>query len=122
VLAAAESPKAATCDRLLVFGAFLVWPFLADGAFTIFRRLRRGENIFKAHRSHLYQRLAIAGRTHREIACLYGLLAVVGALAGWALIRKIPGSMMFGMLGLAGLFVALWRWTTACEKRAGLVP
>jgi hypothetical protein len=44
------------------------------------------ENIFKAHRSHLYQRLVFAGREHRTVTIVYGALAVVGsALACWVI-------------------------------------
>jgi hypothetical protein len=34
--------------------------------------LGRGENILQAHRSHLYQRLVIAGQTHRRVTLVYG--------------------------------------------------
>lgn len=63
--------------------ALLLWPFLFDGAFTIIRRLFKGENIFEAHRSHLYQRLNIIGWNHKKITLLYSLfilLSIVTAL------------------------------------------
>ncbi|MFM8290573.1 MAG: MraY family glycosyltransferase [Planctomycetia bacterium] len=56
-----------------------MWPFIFDTILTLGRRIRRGENILQAHRSHLYQRLVIAGWSHRSVAVLYGLLAAVGA-------------------------------------------
>lgn len=56
--------------------------FLYDGGFTILRRIRRRENIFQAHRSHLYQRLIQAGLSHAKVTGLYLLLhAAVGVLA-----------------------------------------
>lgn len=62
-------------------------PFILDTGLTLVRRLVARENIFQAHRSHLYQRLVIAGWSHRAVAALYGLLAVIaGALA----ILKMP--------------------------------
>lgn len=48
-------------------GIFL-WFFLADGAFTIIRRLLKGEKIWVAHRSHLYQRLVMKGYSHAKVA------------------------------------------------------
>src|SRR5436853_3292656 len=33
----------------------LVWPLVFDTAYTMLRRIRKGENILAAHRSHLYQ-------------------------------------------------------------------
>ena len=64
--------------RLALAGILVVWPFVFDSSFTFVRRLRRGENVFQAHRSHLYQRLVLAGYSHQFVTCLYGVLAVVG--------------------------------------------
>jgi UDP-N-acetylmuramyl pentapeptide phosphotransferase/UDP-N-acetylglucosamine-1-phosphate transferase len=61
-----------------------MWPFIFDTAYTILRRLRNRENIFQAHRSHLYQRLTIAGWSHRAVASLYGGLAAMSAAIGIA--------------------------------------
>ncbi|MFM8804612.1 MAG: hypothetical protein ACKOK8_12000 [Planctomycetia bacterium] len=47
-------------------------------------KMRAGENIFQAHRSHLYQRLVIAGWSHRAVAMLYGGLSAFGAAVGAA--------------------------------------
>lgn len=46
-------------------------PLLGDAMYTLIRRLMRGENIFKAHRSHLYQRLQQAGWSHAQVASTY---------------------------------------------------
>ena len=103
---------------LMVVGLLLVWPFWADGAFTILRRLRKRENIFKAHRSHLYQRLVIAGLTHRIVTLVYGILAVIGALLCWPIIRGLPWAVPFAGFVVLVLFLSLWRWTVECERRA----
>jgi Fuc2NAc and GlcNAc transferase len=63
-------------------GVLLVWPFIFDSAFTFVRRLCRGERVWQAHRSHLYQRLVIAGASHRRVSYFYGVLAVLGSMAG----------------------------------------
>jgi UDP-N-acetylmuramyl pentapeptide phosphotransferase/UDP-N-acetylglucosamine-1-phosphate transferase len=68
--------------RLAIVVAVAMWPFIFDTAFTLCRRAARGENVFKAHRSHLYQRLVIAGWSHRAVSTLYGgLSAMAAALA-----------------------------------------
>jgi UDP-N-acetylmuramyl pentapeptide phosphotransferase/UDP-N-acetylglucosamine-1-phosphate transferase len=60
---------------LLIFGTFLY-----DGTFTLLRRLLHGERVFEAHRSHLYQRLVIAGQSHRRVTLTYyALSALLGA-------------------------------------------
>jgi UDP-N-acetylmuramyl pentapeptide phosphotransferase/UDP-N-acetylglucosamine-1-phosphate transferase len=71
-------PAAAVPTAVAVAAAAL-WPFIFDTGLTIMRRGLRRENIFQAHRSHLYQRLVIAGWSHRAVASLYGALALVTA-------------------------------------------
>lgn len=73
-LAAAVMPAIEIGD-MIWFAAILLWPFLYDGSFTIIRRLINGENIFEAHRSHLYQRLNIIGWPHNSISILYALFS-----------------------------------------------
>lgn len=76
---------------LLPAVVLVMWPFLFDTLFTLLRRLGKGENVFEAHRSHLYQRLVIAGWSHRTVALLYGGM---GCLAGTAALaaRVLPTS------------------------------
>jgi UDP-N-acetylmuramyl pentapeptide phosphotransferase/UDP-N-acetylglucosamine-1-phosphate transferase len=68
---------AADVPRIVPVAVLAMWPFIFDTLFTIVRRLRRGENVFQAHRSHLYQRLVIAGWSHRATSSLYGSLAAM---------------------------------------------
>jgi UDP-N-acetylmuramyl pentapeptide phosphotransferase/UDP-N-acetylglucosamine-1-phosphate transferase len=49
-------------------------PFIWDVCYTLLRRLLRGENILQAHRSHLYQRLLVAGWSHSEVLALNFML------------------------------------------------
>jgi Fuc2NAc and GlcNAc transferase len=109
----------AVLEPLLIAGALVVWPFLADGTFTILRRLRKRENIFKAHRSHLYQRLVIAGKSHRNVTLAYGLLAAIGGTLAWCVIQPLPYAIPASGIVVGALFFALWRWTIACERRTG---
>ena len=68
--------------RLFITGVLFVWPFIFDGAYTLCRRILKKENIFQAHRSHLYQRLVVSGSSHRFVSILYGILALVGVIIG----------------------------------------
>lgn len=56
-----------------------VWPFVFDSSFTFLRRLVNRETVWKAHRSHLYQRMVRAGWRHSSVSIIYGLLSAVGA-------------------------------------------
>lgn len=70
-------------DSLPLLGGFLaIWPFVFDGVLTLARRALAGENIFRAHRSHLYQRLTISGWSHRAVSLLYSGYALISALCG----------------------------------------
>lgn len=51
---------------IFAMGIFL-WFFLSDGAVTIIRRLLKGEKIWEAHRTHLYQQLTTVGMSHAQV-------------------------------------------------------
>jgi len=96
---------------LVPLTVFVMWPFLFDATYTIVRRVAKRENIFEAHRSHLYQRLVIVGWSHRVVTALYGgLSAIAGAAAlaaftipEWSsnsMIVVAAGAMAFGAVAL----------------------
>jgi len=95
LLAHASSPRAS------LVGLLIVSPFVLDAGFTFCRRLAKRENVFAAHRSHLYQRLVIAGYSHAVVSSAYGSLALVGG-------------------GLA-VYLSLYDAAVACSV-AGVVP
>jgi UDP-N-acetylmuramyl pentapeptide phosphotransferase/UDP-N-acetylglucosamine-1-phosphate transferase len=67
---------------LVTVAGLTLWPFVFDTLYTLIRRIRQREDIFKAHRSHIYQRLVIAGKGHRDVSLLYAALSLVGAAIG----------------------------------------
>ena len=75
--------------------------------------------MLQAHRSHLYQRLVIAGHNHARVTVAYGCLALLGAVVVVPLVKGpvAGGSPVPAALGvLAAAFVALWRWTVVSEQ------
>ena len=55
-----------------ILGLFLIAsPLFGDALVTLFRRLLSRQNIFKAHRQHLYQRLYLGKLSKKQIALLY---------------------------------------------------
>jgi Fuc2NAc and GlcNAc transferase len=66
-------------------------PILGDAVYTLFRRLLNHENIFQAHRSHIYQRLQQSGMSHGQVASIYVVLNLsiaigiinLGTLGAW---------------------------------------
>ncbi len=71
--------RATDVPRIVPVAVLAMWPFIFDTALTVVRRLRKRENIFQAHRSHIYQRLVIAGWSHRAVSSLYGGLSAMAA-------------------------------------------
>jgi UDP-GlcNAc:undecaprenyl-phosphate GlcNAc-1-phosphate transferase len=62
---------------LLVFS-----PFIVDASVTLARRGLRGEKVWRAHRSHYYQRVVLLGASHRQLAvAAYALMLAMAALA-----------------------------------------
>lgn len=92
LLEARGIPSAA--PAIMVVGVAVVWPFVFDASLTFLRRLGRGENVFAAHRSHLYQRAVIAGWSHAAVALLYGGLALASAAAGLEVARRGEWSLV----------------------------
>jgi UDP-N-acetylmuramyl pentapeptide phosphotransferase/UDP-N-acetylglucosamine-1-phosphate transferase len=78
-------------------------PFIADASITLLRRASRRERFWRAHRTHSYQRLVLAGWGHRRLAlCAYALMALSSVCALLAL-RADAG----------GRSVIIWGWTAA---------
>lgn len=100
---------------LIAVGAAFVWPFVFDSVFTLFRRLIRGDKVWRAHREHLYQHLVISGWSHPRAALLYGAAAVVsggvglvfgaGDLTGVLAITIAAAATAFGILAATALSV-----------------
>jgi len=95
--------RADAVPELLPVAALALWPFIFDTAATLFRRLWAGENVFQAHRSHLYQRLVGAGWSHRAVASLYGGLAACGAAVATAPLLDPPVRAAADQVALAML-------------------
>ena len=79
----------------------ILLPIVGDAVYTLFCRLYRGENIFKAHRNHLYQRLNQVGWPHAQVAGFYIALTIAialglaqfGAIAAWVSLGLTPGAI-----------------------------
>jgi len=67
-------------------------PLLIDAGICVFRRFFNGQNIFKAHKSHLYQRLIQSGWSHARVSLLY-------------ILSTIFLSLSYFFLGLIGLLL-----------------
>jgi UDP-N-acetylmuramyl pentapeptide phosphotransferase/UDP-N-acetylglucosamine-1-phosphate transferase len=100
-----------------VVAAAAVWPFVFDTGFTLVRRWRRGERLTEAHRSHLYQRLVIAGWSHGHVSALYGVWAASTALFGIAMARAVHWSGPLGLAWAALSGILVWRLAIGAERK-----
>ncbi len=57
--------------------------FIVDATWTLFNRIRLGENITKAHASHLYQRLIKNGFTHVKVSMIYAMATLLCVVLVW---------------------------------------
>ncbi|HEV7587540.1 MAG TPA: glycosyltransferase family 4 protein [Longimicrobium sp.] len=90
----------------------LLGVFVFDATATLVRRVRRGERFHQAHRSHAYQRAAIAVRSHARVSgavqalnLVLALLAAAGTLRpGW-----LPWTVGAAVVILAALYLVIER-------------
>tara|TARA_A100001035_G_scaffold42997_1_gene30072 strand:- start:2327 stop:3331 length:1005 start_codon:yes stop_codon:yes gene_type:complete len=55
-----------------ILGLFLIGsPLFGDALVTLFRRFISGQNIFNAHRQHLYQRLCLGNLSKKKVCLIY---------------------------------------------------
>jgi FlaA1/EpsC-like NDP-sugar epimerase/UDP-N-acetylmuramyl pentapeptide phosphotransferase/UDP-N-acetylglucosamine-1-phosphate transferase len=117
VFAALTVVGAKVNPALGLFGMCVVWPFVFDASFTFARRALRRENLLMAHRSHLYQRLVIAGWSHSSVTVLYAAAAVSTSLAGFAWLLQIRSAAIVVATVLPVIALGLWVLTRIEERR-----
>ena len=91
----------------LMLGTLLMWTFILDTSVTFFQRLFKGENIFSAHRSHLYQRLIIGGYKHATVSSLFILLTLLAGMLSYLWARGSSIAPAFIFIGLPLIWILL---------------
>jgi len=91
-----------------------LWFFLADGAFTLVRRFARGERIWDAHRTHLYQRWIASGMPHSMFVSRIVPAMLFFCAAGVASVRSASILLSWTALALAlvafAVYVSVTPW------------
>jgi UDP-N-acetylmuramyl pentapeptide phosphotransferase/UDP-N-acetylglucosamine-1-phosphate transferase len=59
-------------------------PFIVDATIVLIRRVIRGAKVWEPHREHFYQRLVLAGWSHRRTVCVEYLL-----MLGWGTVAVV---------------------------------
>jgi UDP-N-acetylmuramyl pentapeptide phosphotransferase/UDP-N-acetylglucosamine-1-phosphate transferase len=93
----------------IVLGAWPAWfpvlvfsPFIVDATLTLARRAAAGEPVWKAHRSHYYQRLVLGGWSHRRLA--FAQWVLMAAVAFSAIVAREETPMMRNGILLSWVF------------------
>ena len=93
-------------------------PFLLDGVFTLFRRSLRGEKVWRAHRTHLYQRAASAGRAHHDVLVAYAIWMGLAATAAVVASRGRPLAVAAAGGAMLAISAVAIVWVAQCERQA----
>ena len=64
--------------------------YLADTGWTLQRRIRGGERVFEAHRSHTYQQLCDSGWSHQRVTTATAMVTATLCLLGTASLTGHP--------------------------------
>ena len=92
-------------------------PFIVDATAVLMRRLLTGKRVWEAHREHYYQRLVLAGWSHRRTVWVEYLLMI-----GWGVVAVIykwrgeVGHVVVLALGVA-VYTALAAGVGIVERR-----
>jgi len=87
----------------------LMWTIIMDAGVTFWRRVYKRENLFAAHRTHVYQRLVIGGYTHSQISSMFIVLTLVAYRFASAWSDGSPVASVLILFGLPLLYYVLYR-------------
>ena len=94
----------------LLLGTLLMWTIIMDAGITFIGRVIKRENVFAPHRSHLYQRLVIAGYKHETISALYIILTLLAAVLAyeWSQGHQFAAPLIFVGLPLTWTVLSVY--------------
>jgi len=111
-------PRDAVAPAVFVTGLAL-WFFLSDGVMTLFLRLVRGERIWEAHRTHLYQQLTLVGWGHARISLFVMSGGAAVAVAGaWSIRAGGPSIQWIVLANAVAGFLVYWVVVSSLTARA----
>ena len=98
------------------FPVLVFSPFIVDATVTLWRRLLRGERIWQAHREHCYQRLVLAGWSHRRLALTAWLSMMLAALT--ALVARSASSALQAVALLVWALIYMGAWIMVDKRKS----
>ena len=99
------------------FAVLVFSPFIVDASVTLLRRTLQGHKTWIAHRNHYYQRLILAGWSHRKTAAVYYVLMLACALSALGAARSPNGdAILLTWVIIYGLLLLLLEWRLRKNK------
>jgi len=107
--------------------SFLVLPLLLfhyifDTSFTLFRRKMAGENIVEAHKTHIYQLIHQLGWSHVQVTGLYAFLAVVQGFAAIYMVSVEGGQRWCVLLPFMVVYLLAALFVVRKARKRGVLP
>ncbi|PCI41057.1 MAG: UDP-phosphate alpha-N-acetylglucosaminyl 1-phosphate transferase [Rhodospirillaceae bacterium] len=99
----------------------LFFHYIWDTAYTFIRRLKNGERVTDAHRSHLYQLMNRLGLSHVQVTLIYLSIGVLQGLGALALINLDGSLRMLVFLPFLALQIGLTITVTRRARQQGLI-
>lgn len=121
LLGLAAAMMVASAGQNVVALLMLCSVYIYDCVTTIFNRLGRGENIFEAHRSHHYQRLARAWG-HTRVAWLYFAIQVAAGSLGLMYLQGGQRRQMAALAVTVVMLLGLSGLVRVAESGAEAIP
>ncbi|MCD9188063.1 MAG: glycosyltransferase family 4 protein [Pyrinomonadaceae bacterium] len=94
----------------------LVWLFYFDTVFTFTKRLIKKQKVWVAHREHFYQQLIIQRFSHRFVATLYGIFALLNLLVVYLLVLFEKFDAVYILISLSLQSVAIYLFVMNMNK------
>lgn len=101
----------------LMLGTLIMWTFIMDAGVTFIRRAIKRENVFAAHRTHLYQHLVAGGYKHAAISLLYVFLTSLAGFLSYAWSWGQVYAPPLIIIGLPLIWFLLSRYTNSLTKK-----
>ena len=93
------------------FAALVFSPFIVDASVTLLRRTLQGHKPWIAHRDHYYQRLILAGWSHRKTTAVYYVLMLACAVSALSATRSPNAdAILLTWVIIYGLLLLLLEW------------
>jgi len=95
-----------------IFNILLItFPLIGDAFICVLRRYSIGQNIFTAHKLHLYQRLIESGWSHHKVALIYSSFVLILALS-----NLLGGVLLLAIMSLMTFLIGIWLDQTKAIK------